>query len=202
MSAESARHLKPAEDEPALIVVNPATGEQVGSLDDHTQRLKDEVASLTRNLCAEGVRYENLKRDKAAEAEKSPVWPAALRIFDHWRCECKHPRSEFSLDRFEMIRPFLEKLSAPKRGRPDSAEARLKKAEEICKLAVDGIAHDPFVTTRKNGSRRFHNGWHLIFGEADQFEERCNAAPIERIREVMGPPKAEQTTLDQAQDQQ
>ena len=193
------RHLKPVEDTVALIVVNPETGEQVGTLDQAQQRLKDEVGGLQRDVRGWAARFAELKRDKDAEAKDSPVWPAALRVFDYWRQKCKHTRSEFSLDRFEMIRPHLERLSSAKKGRPDSAEDRLAHAEAICKLAVDGIAHDPYETTRKNGTKKRHDGWHLIFETADRFEERCNAAPIERIREVMGSPKAEQTTLDQPQ---
>ena len=196
--AEPARHLKPVSDSPPLIVVNLETGERVGMLADHTQRLQDEVASLTRNLRAEGVRYENLKRDKDAEAEKSPVWPAALRVFDHWRQKCRHPRSQFTRDRFEMIRPFLEKYGDKKKPGPE----RLAEAEALCKLAVEGIALDHYESPLKNGKTMHHTGWHLIFGEADLFEKRCNSAPAERIREVIGQPKPEQTTLDQAQDQQ
>lgn len=202
MSAQPDRHLKPVEDEPALIVVNPATGEQVGTLDEAQQTLKDEVAGLQRDVRGWAARYAVLKRDKDAAAKESPVWPTALRVFDYWRQQCKHPRSEFSLDRFEMIRPHLERLSAAKKGRLDSAEDRLAHAEAVCKLAVDGIAFDPFISDRKNGKKKRNDGWHLIFETADRFENRCNAAPIERIREVMGPAKAEQTTLDQAQDRQ
>lgn len=199
MSFEPARHLQPVDDAPPLIVVNPATGEQVGTLADARQELEDQVAGLQRDVRGWAARYADLKRDRDAEAKESPVWPAALRVFEHWRCECNHPRSEFSLDRFEMIRPHLERLSRAKKGRSDDPAERLAHAEALCKLAVDGLAHDPFVTTRKNGTSKRHTGWHLAFEIADRFEERCNAAPIERIREVMGPPKPEQTTLDQAQ---
>jgi len=198
VSAQPARHLK-AVEESKLIVVDPETGVRVGLLAEQQQPLEDQIAGLQRDVRGWTTRFADLKRDKDAEAKESPVWPAALRVFDYWRQKCKHPRSEFSLDRFELIRPHLERLSAAKKGRPESAEERLEQAEAICKLAVDGIAHDPYVTTRKNGTKKRHDGWHLIFETADRFEERCNAAPIERIREVMGPPKTEQATLDQAQ---
>ena len=198
-AAQPDRHLRPVEDEVTLLVINAETGERVGTLDEARQTLKDEVAGLQRDVRGWAARYAELKRDREAEAKESPVWPAALRVFDYWRRECKHPRSEFTLDRFEMIRPHLERLAAPKKGRPDSAEDRIAHAEAVCKLAVDGIAFDPYISDRKNGTKKRNDGWHLIFETADRFENRCNSAPIERIREVMGSPKAEQTTLDQPQ---
>jgi len=191
MSAQPGRHLRPVEEEVPLIVVNPETGERVGMLADHTQERDDVIAGLQRDVKGWAARYAELKRDKDAEAQESPVWPAALRVFDYWRQQCKHPRSEFSLDRFEMIRPHLERLSAKKRGRSDDPKERLEHAEALCKLAVDGLAFDPFVTTQKNGRSKSHTGWHLAFETADRFEARCNAAPLERIREVMGQPKVE-----------
>lgn len=187
MSAEPAatpvgRHLKPVEDTPDLIIVNPETGVRVGLLSEYTQRIEDEVAGLQRDIRGWAARFGDLKRDKDAEAEESPVWPAALRVFTHWRRVCRHPRSVFTLDRFELIRPWLEKLGDEKK---PPAE-RLAEAEALCILAVDGINFDPFTTQRKNGTTKRHDGWHLIFDSAERFEERCNAAPIERIREVIG----------------
>lgn len=185
MSAQPDRHLRPVEegaDGPPLIVVNPDTGEQAGTLTQHMQPLEDQVAGLQRDVRGWTQRHAELKRDKEAEAQESPVWPAALRVFDHWKRVCKHPRSEWTLDRFELVRPWLEKLGNKKA----DPEARLAEAEALCMLAVDGIAHDPYITTRKNGTQKRHDGWHLIFETAERFEERCNAAPIERIREVVG----------------
>lgn len=209
MSVDPARHLAPVLDETPLIIVNPETGVRIGLLSEHTQRLEDEIAALQRDIRGWGARYGELKRDKDAEAEESPVWPAALRVFDHWKRVCKHPRSVFTLDRFELIRPWLEKLG-DKKAKP---QQRLEEAEALCKLAVDGIAHDPYITTRKNGTQKRHDGWHLIFASAERFEDRCNAAPIERIREVLGqrstreaitgkrdPKPPAQQALDQPQD--
>lgn len=174
MSAQPDRHLQAVEDAPALIVVNPETGEQVGTLDQAQQRLKDEVGGLQRDVRGWAARFAELKRDKDAEAKDSPVWPAALRVFDYWRWECKHTRSAFTLDRFELIRPFLEKLGDQSKPEPD----RLAEAEALCKRAIDGAAFDPFVTERKNGSKKRHDGLDLIFRNADKMEEFCNRAPI------------------------
>lgn len=176
------RHLRPVEDEVPLIVVNPQTGERVSLLRDHTQALEDQIAGLQRDIRGWAARHADLKRDKDAEAEESPCWPAAVRVFDHWRRVCKHPRAVFTLDRFELVRPWLERLG----DKGATPEVRLAEAEAMCLLAVDGIAHDPFTTQRKNGTKKKHDGWHLIFGTAERFEERCNAAPLERIREVIG----------------
>lgn len=199
MSAQPDRHLNAVEEERLLVVLDAATGEKMGLLSDHTQTLKDQVSGLERDIRGWTTRYADLKRDREAEAKDSPVWPAALRVFDYWRQRCKHTRSEWSLDRFEMIRPFLERLSAPKKGRSKDPTERLEHAEEVCKLAVDGIAFDCYITDRPNGTKKRHDGWHLIFGSTDHFENRCNSAPLERIREVMGSVKPEQTTLDQPQ---
>jgi hypothetical protein len=206
VSAQPERHLRPVENQLAGAIVVSADGEPLGPLHDHTQRLEDEVSSLTRALRAEGVRYENLKRDKEAEAQRSEVWPAAVRVFDYWRQKTgRSKRTVFTLDRFEMIRPWLEKLGDSKA----PAKERLAEAEALCKLAVDGIAFDHYVERAKNGTERHHTGFHLVFKEADQFEKRANSAPVERIREVIGNrsvkqamagKKAEpQQSLDQAQ---
>lgn len=180
MSAEPARHLNPVEDRPMIVV--DGDGVRVGALADFTQKIEDEVAGLQRDVRGWAARYAELKRDREAEAEDSPTWPAALRVFTHWRKVCKHSRSVFTLDRFELVRPWLEKLGDPDADPKD----RLAEAEALCKLAVEGIAHDPFETKRKNGTTKRHDGWHLIFDTAERFEERCNAAPLERIREVVG----------------
>lgn len=206
MSAQPDRHLRPVEEEVELIVVNPDTGERVGTLADHTQRLKDEVAGLQRDVRGWAARYGDLKRNKEVEAKDSPVWPAAVRVFEYWRrLSGKTKRTVFTLDRFELVRPWLEKLGDPK---ADPAQ-RLEEAEALCKLAVDGIVFDHYVEKAKNGTDRHHLGWHLIFKEADQFEKRCNSAPRERMAEVLqgatvkqamtGDQPSKPTMLDQPQ---
>lgn len=210
MSAQPDRHLRPVEDTAPLVVVNAETGERVGMLVDHVQSLEDEVAGLQRDIRGWAARFGDLKRDKDAEAEKSEVWPAAVRVFDYWRVRTgRSKRTVFTLDRFEMVRPWLEKLGNPKA----SPDDRLAEAEALCKLAVDGIAFDHYVERAKNGTERHHTGWHLIFKEADQFEKRCNSAPREKIAEAIGNGRtikqamagkkaAAQPTLDQPQGEQ
>jgi len=187
-----ARHLRSAPEpaETTLLVLDPASGDTM-PLSQYTQPLEDQVAGLQRDVRGWTSRYAELKREKEAEAEESPTWPAAVRVFDHWRRACRHPRSQFTLDRFEMVRPFLEKYGDKRKPEPE----RLEDAEALCMLAVDGIALDHYESPLKNGKTMHHTGWHLIFGEADLFEKRCNSAPAERIREVMGAPAPEQQTL-------
>lgn len=205
MSAQPA-HLRPVEDKPDFLVVNPLTGEPAGKLEEHLQPLLDQIAGLQRDIQGWTMRFAELKREKEAEAENSQVWPAALRVFDYWRTQTgRTKRTVFTLDRFEMVRPWLEKLGDPK----CKAEERLAEAEALCKLAIDGIVFDHFVEQAKNGTERHHTGWHLIFKEADLFEKRCNSAPLERIREVIGERtvkeaitrkrESRQQSLDQAQ---
>lgn len=164
MSAEPARHLRPVETPPTGLRVIDENGQVIDEYAAYLQGLEDHIAGLQRDVKAEHLRYENLKRDKAAEAKGHRLWPMAVELFDHWRKACKHPRSTFSPERFEQARPFLEKHGL-----------------DLCKRAVDGAAYEPFCTTRKNGTVKRHDGWGLIFrpAEPDKFEEFANRAPRE-----------------------
>lgn len=170
MSAQPDRYLQPVPDE-ELLVVNPGTGE-TRPLRDHVQDLEDVIAGLRRDVNAEHLRFENLKRDKAAEAKGSAYWPKAKEVFDHWCAVCKHPNSKFDTTRFELILPHLEEHGV-----------------ELCKRACDGAAHDAFCTKRRNGSTKRHDGITLIFRDADHFEDFVNRAP-------KPPPKPQGSFLD------
>lgn len=197
MSAQPRRHLQPAPDpvDPALVVLNIDTGEQL-PLADHLQGLEDELAGAQRDLSTWRRRHAELQRDKEAEAKESPLWPAAVQVFDYWRKRCKHMGSEWNLDRFEMIRPHLERSNTGKGKASKLTEELLARNIEICKLAVDGIAFDPFVSEGKNGRSIVHDGLHLVFGSTDLLEKRCKMAPTERIHEVFPPPPTSTTLLD------
>lgn len=184
MSAEPAgqRHLRPVEDEaPApLIVVNTATGQQLGTLDDHAQHFKDQIDGLERDIRGWRTRFANLKRDKDVEAREHELWPEAIKLFALWKKECKHGRSAFTQDRFWLALPFLgpqpEALLAAAR-RLGLDEAAEPYGPVICKLAIEGAAYDPYVTTRRNGSKQRHDGWDLIFRGAAKVEEFACRAP-------------------------
>jgi hypothetical protein len=123
-------------------------------------RKDDELAGLQRDIRGWAARYAELKRDKEAEAQRSRYWPAAREVFEHWQTVCNHPRSGWNADRFFLVEPFLKKHGV-----------------DMCKRAADGYAFDCFVTTRRNGSKRRHDGWELIFGDVGHFEEGVNKAP-------------------------
>lgn len=48
----------------------------------------------------------------------------------------------------------------------------------MCERAIEGIAHDPFTATRRNGTTRKFDGWEQAFGDRGKFEEACNKAPL------------------------
>lgn len=198
MSALPDRHLRPVPEEVPLIVVNPQTGERVGTLAEHKQPVEDALAGAERDLNKWRTLHAKLLRDKEGEARESELWPRALEVFDYWRVECKHPLAEWTYDRFELIRPHLERSNTGKGKAKKLTPEMVERNVEICKLAVDALAFDPYTTLGKNGRLIRHDGLHLAFADADTLEKRCKLAPAERIREVF-PPKAEQTTLDQAQ---
>lgn len=165
MSAE--RHLAAAPEASQRIwrLIDPETG----AYEDHPscptcQVHEDEISGLHRDLRAEHARFESLRRDKAAEAKKNPLWPKAMELFAYWREQCKHPRARFTVDRFELIAPFIDSHGL-----------------DACKLAVDGAAYEPFETKRRNGSVKRHDGLALIFRSAEKLEEFACRAPRDRI---------------------
>jgi hypothetical protein len=148
---------------PALRIVSD-TGE---ILDQHpdVQRLEDEIKGLQRSLASESRRYEELKRDRMAEARKHGAWVQAKACFDAWRIACDHPRAGWpgkGADRFWDIEPFL---CEPKYGL------------DACLRAVAGMAFDHFSVKRKNGTIKHYDEWGRIFKTTDDFEERANRAP-------------------------
>jgi hypothetical protein len=144
-----------------LRVVDTSTGDV---LDEHPEvlRLNDEIRGLQRALASESRRYEELKRDKDAEARAHQLWPKAMDIFGAWQKATNHPRSEWTADRFWTIEPFLRNR---------------KYGLEVCLRGVAGIAFDHYSTPRKNGSIRRFDEWERVFKSAGDLEERANAAP-------------------------
>jgi hypothetical protein len=118
------------------------------------------LSGASREIRGWRSRYADLAREKQKEAAESALWPVAMVLFGYWKTVTKHKRSQWTYDRFHECETLLQKYGP-----------------ELCERAIAGIAFDPFVTSRKNGSQKRHDGWHLIFGSADKFEEYANRAP-------------------------
>jgi hypothetical protein len=71
-------------------------------------------------------------------------------------------RGKWSTDRFWIVHPYL-------------ADDGL----ELCKLAIVGATFDPWISTRKNGTKNLHVDWSWIFKDRDRFEEHVRKAPLE-----------------------
>lgn len=148
--AEPARHLH---------IVDAQTGDVLDSCPG-CSKLEDQVKGAEKDIRAWRARYADLARDKEAEARKSQYWRPAIEVWDYWRERCSHPKAVWNADRFFLVEPFLKADGA-----------------EMCKRAIDGAAFDPFVTTRRNGSKKRHDGWELIFRDRGKFEEFACRAP-------------------------
>jgi hypothetical protein len=150
--SEPARHLR---------VVDTQTGE---TYDEHPE-LKakdDEIRGLQRALAAESRRYENLRRDKDAEAREHQWWEKVQDLFKVWQQLTGHTRCEFDGTRFWLVEPFLR---------------RKKYGYEICVRAVAGRIYDHYSTPRKNGSVKHYWEWERIFKDSGELEESANRAP-------------------------
>jgi hypothetical protein len=162
--SEGSRHGGvPRESRPHLHLVDEGTGELL-ALDDcpNCKEFRIQLAGADKEIRGWRTRYYKLAEDKEADARKDPLWREALEVFRYWQEKCKHPRAEWRLDRFELIRPYIRDYG-PK----------------MCRRAIDGAAFDPFITRRKNGTRVVHDKLTTIFQSSDKFEDFCNRAPLE-----------------------
>lgn len=148
---------------PALRLVNADTGEfhDPGTCQECDHK-DDVIAGLQRDIRGWAARYAELRRDRELEAKSHALYEPAKDLFGYWKLKCRHGRSRFTAERFELVRPLLEKYG-----------------EGACRKAIEGAAFDPFVTTRKNGSSQRHDSWELIFRDAGKLEDFANRAPRE-----------------------
>jgi hypothetical protein len=146
---------------PALKLVNPETGEIHDPGECRECRHKDDViAGLERDIRGWAARYAELRRDLVQEAKQHPMYDDVKAIFAYWKRACRHPRSQFSADRFWLIQPFFE-----------------RHGEAMCRKAIDGAAFDPMTKRRKNGSIERFDSVELIFRDEGKFESFANRAP-------------------------
>jgi hypothetical protein len=159
--AESARHLRVVEHDDNGEVIQPCAHPEC-------RRRIDEIAGLERDIRGWAARYQELKRDRAREAEEHPCWPAAKWLFAQWKHLCGHPRARWSHDRFWLVQPFLES---------DQWGKSLKARLALCRLAVEGAAFDAFQVRRKNGAMKRFDEWERIFASSGSLEEFVKRAP-------------------------
>ena len=146
---------------------------------------ESKLKGAERDLNGWRVRFEELRRDKEAEAREHELWNSALDLFDLWRRaaaqaegKAKPKRSKFSADRFFLVLPFLKKYDL-----------------EMCQRAIIGRCFDHYgadgKVRRKNGSPIHYCEFERIFGAMGQgktastnFEESCNRAPADWRRRI------------------
>ncbi len=119
------------------------------------------LVSKQRDIKAWQMRFTNLKKELEEKAKDSKEWEIAGCLFDLWRVNCNHERSIFSFDRYLEIAPMLRKYGF-----------------EICVRAIAGASFDPYISTRKNGTKKIHNDFELVFRDSHHTEEYANKAKL------------------------
>jgi hypothetical protein len=145
---------------PHLAVVDTETGEVKDDCAGCAE-LRAQLAGAERDVRSWRSRYAALERDKERDAQNHEVWKPIAELHRYWRTKCNHPRSKFGADEFWMALPIWQEYG-----------------EDMCRRGIDGAAYDPYTTTRRNGSKKRHDGWELIFKNRPKFEEFVNRAPI------------------------
>ena len=158
---EAARHL--------VVLPDPQTGELVEvsqeSLEARVRELEDEKREDQRTIKRQARELGALLRDRQAEAQEDKWWPIAVRLFAYHQKVCNHPDSEWKLERFQMVLPYL-------RGR--------KYGLEKCLRAITGAQFDAWTQKRANGTLYRHDSWDDIFGgKPKAFEEFVAKAPLD-----------------------
>ncbi len=154
-----------------------ACPELAAQLDQERSKLK----GAERDINAWRVRYEELRRDKEAEARAHELWDPALDLFNLYNAAAgyyegrgKPKGCRFSAERFWLILPFL-KAEGP----------------EMCQRAIIGRCSDHHVGQRKNGRPIHYDEFERIFGAKgkaatarDNFEESVRRVPKDWRRRV------------------
>lgn len=125
------------------------------------QHLEDQLAGAENNVRSMRAQMARLKREMLGAADQdNALFPQAIALFRYWQERCNHPGSEFTADRMKLLMPLLKRHGAEK-----------------CREAIRGAEFDPFIVTRKNGSKHRHDGWHQIFASEDKFQSFRQRAP-------------------------
>jgi hypothetical protein len=130
-------------------------------LHERLQRAQDEIAGHLHTIRSQSSRIGKLKRTTDASRDHAD-WDRCLGLFRTWQRATGHTRSRFTSDRFKAALPFLSAYE-----------------DEMIIRAISGLAFDPYISRRKNGTEQRHDGWDLLFKSADKLEEFSNRAPLE-----------------------
>ena len=143
-----------------LRLVNPDTGEiapdapqTLGEALARIDELTDEISGLETEKRSWRTRYQNLKRDKDAEAREHELWPKAVALFIEWQVATGHMRSKWSSDRFFLCMPYLR----------DDGFA-------LCRAVVWGVAAHPNTKRVTAGYVEVYDDFELAFRNRATFE--------------------------------
>ena len=126
-------------------------------------RLADENAGLQETIRRQAAALGKARReDPDKKLREHAEWDRARRLFRVWQRATGHVRSKWTTQRFKQCLPYLSEYE-----------------DETILRAIEGIAYDPFSTTRANGTKQRHDRWDLLFKTSDSLEEFANRAPVE-----------------------
>lgn len=125
--------------------------------------LHDRNVGLQRTLNSQaGLLGKATREDPSKRARDHAQWDRCARLFKLWQRATGHTRSRFTTDRFLTALPLLEEYE-----------------DNVIERAIEGIAFDPFVTRRRNGTEQRHDDWNLLFKSAGKLEEFANRSPLD-----------------------
>jgi uncharacterized membrane-anchored protein YhcB (DUF1043 family) len=154
-AAERTAHLQPA---PLRLV------DEHGEIHEgcpNCAALEDQLAGAENNVRSMRAQMANLRRELEGEIDRQhEMFPRLVAAFRYWQERCTHPRSQLTPDRMKVALPALKRHEDP----------------EI-RQAIRGAEYDPFVTTLKNGRKKRHDSWELIFRNEDTFQSFVERAP-------------------------
>jgi hypothetical protein len=160
-------------DRAVLYVVSPdgEVEDEIQNLDQarvRIQQLRDELTAKERMIRSQAHTIGEMSRDRDAEAERHRYWPAAVKLFAEWAEITGHTKAQWTADRFRESERFIRLYG-----------------EEVVRVAIHGIHHDHYVSQRRNGTSRHHDGWQVLFRDTARFEEAVAAAPVQMLRALL-----------------
>jgi hypothetical protein len=161
MTAE-ARHLKAVEEKPPMIVVNAATGEQVGPLSQITQPIEDALTKAERRIRYLDGKITQMERDDEEVAREHALWAEGEGLHTWWRIATGRCGRKFGADEFYQVLPRLK-----------DRECGVIGVLE----AIAGAAFDPGTKRMKNGETERYDGWELVTRSPEKLDSFRARAP-------------------------